>query len=263
MEACAALVAPGSAATSQAARSGRTQVRSRRVAVVRCAAMAKDQVDAVDATAVRGRPGWHDRGAAAARPAAIAAGLLVAYLVLHLVVAGEQPARWEHDLVDAATHIPRPIGAPMEAVMDLADRTLLPLYAVLAWLVTRRPPVALAVLLAGFVDDLSIDDLKAWAERPRPSGVRLRDHAGGFGFPSGHTAFACAVAVVVATQLRGWWRAVPLGLAAVVGIARMYVGVHYPLDVVGGALWGSALACGAVAVMSLALPGPRQTAGHG
>jgi membrane-associated phospholipid phosphatase len=222
-----------------------------------------EEAEASGPAEVRQRPGWHDRLAAAAWPAAIAGMLLVAYLALHLVAAGDEPYGWEHDLVDAATHIPRPIGAPMEAIMDLANRSLLPLYAALAWLVTRRPPVALAVLLSGLVEGLGIDALKDWGERPRPTGVRLRDHAGGFGLPSGHTAFAFAVAVVVASQLRGWRRAVPLALAAVVGLARMYVGVHYPLDVVGGALWGTAVACAALAAISLALPVARQTAAHG
>jgi membrane-associated phospholipid phosphatase len=222
--------------------------------------MAKDEAEV---TEVRRRPGWHDRRVAAAWPAAIAGLLLLAYLVLYLVVAGESPYGWERDLVDAATRIPRPIGAPMEAVMDLSDRILLPLYALVGWLVTRRPPVAAAVLLSGIVEGLGIGALKDWAERPRPTGVRVRDHVGGFGLPSGHTAFACAVAVVVASRLRGWWRAVPFGLAAIVGVARMYVGVHYPLDLVGGAFWGSAVACGALAVVSLALPPARQTAAHG
>jgi undecaprenyl-diphosphatase len=207
------------------------------------------------------RPGWQARLAAAAPPAAAMALLLAVYLVLHALVARSTPARWEHDLVDAATRIPRPVGAPLEAIMDLANRLLLPLYAALAWLVTRRPAVALAVSVAGLVEGFWIGDLKSWAARPRPVGVPLRDHVEGFGLPSGHTAFACAVAVVVASQLRGWWRAVPCVVAAMVGLARMYVGVHYPLDVVGGALYGSAAACGALAVVSLAWPGPKGLVG--
>jgi undecaprenyl-diphosphatase len=195
---------------------------------------------------------------AAIRPTAAAGVLVALYLVLHLVVAGEQPYAWEHDLVDASTRLPGPIGWPLREVMDLADRTLLPLYALVGWLVSRRPAVALAVLAAGLIEGLGLNPLKEWADRPRPSGVRLRDHAGGFGLPSGHTAFACAVAVVIASQLRGWWRAVPPALAAMVGLARMHVGVHYPLDVVGGALYGSAVALAVLAVLDL-VPASRST----
>lgn len=203
----------------------------------------------------------HSRWAAAASPAAVAGVLAAAYLVLHLVAAGEKPHGWEHDLVEASTRIPGPIGGPMQVVMDMANRLLLPLYALIGWLVSRRPAVAVAVLAAGLVEGWGIDHLKEWAERSRPTGVRLRDHVGGFGLPSGHTAFAFAVAVVIASQLRGWWRVVPLGLAAIVGLARMHVGVHYPLDVVGGALYGGAVACAALALLALGAPG--QNAAHG
>ena len=215
---------------------------------------ATDAAPATDTGVTDGRRPWllRQRLAAAARPAAIAGVLLAAYLALHLVAAGNAPYGWEHDLVDAATRIPGPIGGPMRAIMDLANRALLPLYAALAWLVTRRLPVAVAVLVAATIEGFGIDHLKEWAERPRPTGVRIRDHAGGFGLPSGHTAFACAVAVVIATQLRGWWRAVPCAVAAVVGVARMHVGAHYPLDVVGGALWGTAAAFVALAGLSFA-----------
>jgi undecaprenyl-diphosphatase len=181
----------------------------------------------------------------------VAGGLVLAYLVVQLA-AGDRPYGWEHDLVDAATRIPGPVGWPMRALMDLANRALVPLYALLAWLLTRRPPAALAVLIAGWT--AAVGPLKDWAERPRPTGVRLRDHVDGYGFPSGHAAFAFAVAAVIATQLPGRWRLLPYGLAAVVGLARVHVGVHHPFDVVGGALWGTAVGYAALALVALVLP---------
>jgi undecaprenyl-diphosphatase len=60
-------------------------------------------------------------------------------------------------------------------------------------------------------------------------------------FPSGHTATAFAGAVVLgrfaAALTPFWWL-----LAAAIGYSRIYVGVHYPSDVVGGALIGMACA---------------------
>lgn len=215
-------------------------------------------MDATDAADTAGAPetphaGWPRRLLAARRPAAVAGGVVLIYLVVQLA-AGDRPYGWEHDLVDAATRIPDVVGWPMRALMDLANRALVPLYALLAWLLTRRPPAALAVLIAGWTVGLGVDALKDWAERPRPTGVRLRDHVGGYGFPSGHTAFAFAVAAVIAAYLPGRWRLVPYGLAAVVGLARMHVGVHHPFDVVGGALWGTAVAYAALALVALTLP---------
>jgi undecaprenyl-diphosphatase len=60
-------------------------------------------------------------------------------------------------------------------------------------------------------------------------------------FPSGHAATSFAGAVILAYLFR---RAVPalLALAALVAFSRVYVGVHYPLDVIAGAALGAAVA---------------------
>lgn len=58
-------------------------------------------------------------------------------------------------------------------------------------------------------------------------------------FPSGHasTAFVLAALCVLGFRLRGW-SVVPIAIAALVGISRCAVGVHWPLDVLGGAFGG-------------------------
>lgn len=60
-------------------------------------------------------------------------------------------------------------------------------------------------------------------------------------FPSDHAtaAFAIAVSIWLRSRRAGW---VTLGMAAIVSVARVAVGVHYPGDVVGGALLGTACA---------------------
>jgi undecaprenyl-diphosphatase len=60
-------------------------------------------------------------------------------------------------------------------------------------------------------------------------------------FPSGHAATACAGAVVLSYL---YPRATPLFvvLAAAIAYSRLYVGVHFPLDVVGGAVMGAVTA---------------------
>ena len=59
-------------------------------------------------------------------------------------------------------------------------------------------------------------------------------------FPSGHTcaAFAAAMAWVRALPRRGD-RVIVVVLAVLMGLSRLYVGVHYPSDVLAGALIGS------------------------
>jgi undecaprenyl-diphosphatase len=79
--------------------------------------------------------------------------------------------------------------------------------------------------------------------------------AGGWSFPSGHatTAFAGAVALSYL-----WRRAAPLFflLAAAIAFSRVYVGVHYPGDVLAGAALGSLVGLAWVAAFRL----PRRTA---
>ena len=65
-------------------------------------------------------------------------------------------------------------------------------------------------------------------------------------FPSGHTcaAFAFAVALCM-TQPQRWAKGAVLALAALMGFSRLYVGVHFPSDVLAGAVIGSL--CGLLA----------------
>ncbi|HEU5479945.1 MAG TPA: phosphatase PAP2 family protein, partial [Candidatus Tumulicola sp.] len=78
------------------------------------------------------------------------------------------------------------------------------------------------------------------------AGVVVRGrHAGGYGFPSGHTAVAFAVAAALAPDLPRPVRPFVWLLAVIVGFARVYVGAHFPLDVLGGAALGYAIGSGA------------------
>ena len=67
-------------------------------------------------------------------------------------------------------------------------------------------------------------------------------------FPSGHTCAAFAFAAALCMSLpRGWsWqRGAALGLAVLMGLSRLYVGVHFPSDVLAGAAIGAL--CGLLA----------------
>jgi undecaprenyl-diphosphatase len=75
-----------------------------------------------------------------------------------------------------------------------------------------------------------------------PSGVHLFSrHAADPGFPSDHATAAFAIAVAILLRKRGWG-IVALIAAVVVSIGRVALGLHYPSDVLGGALLGTAAA---------------------
>ena len=101
--------------------------------------------------------------------------------------------------------------------------------------------VALVIGL-GLSDFISSHLLKPWVGRLRPcwslDNIRvLVNCAGRFSFPSSHATNATTIATLFAFFYpRGKW--LYFLLAFLVGYSRIYVGVHYPLDVLGGFLLG-------------------------
>ncbi len=93
-----------------------------------------------------------------------------------------------------------------------------------------------AFALAG--SHLAVQAIKRSVNRPRPrlpSGTDSLVHAPDrFSFPSGHAAASLSVALPVAVTLPLPLAGGVLGLAALVGVSRSYLGVHYPGDVVAG-----------------------------
>jgi undecaprenyl-diphosphatase len=132
------------------------------------------------------------------------------------------------------------------------------LIAVLAAVLWRRPTIFLWVLAGDLIADLGSYGLRVAIDRDRPP-VRFAEprplvHVPqNPSFPSGHasTSFACAALLAWLTPLPK----VPLfTLAALIAFSRVYNGVHYPLDVLGGAVLGLAVA---TALRLLARARPR------
>jgi membrane-associated phospholipid phosphatase/uncharacterized damage-inducible protein DinB len=99
--------------------------------------------------------------------------------------------------------------------------------------------------------------IKAATVRPRPSLWPPLVAVSGYSFPSGHAAAAASLSPLLAWLAgRAWPRGAPIAwllalvLAAFVGVGRLYLGVHWPSDVLAGWLLGATL--GAVAIRWLA-----------
>jgi undecaprenyl-diphosphatase len=102
----------------------------------------------------------------------------------------------------------------------------------------RRPLVFPLVLAAVVLANLSTTALKEAVDRPRPTGVdMLVSTPTSPSFPSGHAAMSAAAAVVLCAAVP---RLAPMFvlLAATIAFSRVYVGVHYPSDVLAGAAVG-------------------------
>jgi undecaprenyl-diphosphatase len=130
--------------------------------------------------------------------------------------------------------------------------------AVVAILARQFRPI-LAVTIAVLLALLSGDGLKTMVTRDRPFvssravaviGKKPHDSS----FPSGHAATSFAAAGVLATVAPAgkwaWWTG-----ATLVAYSRVYLGVHYPSDVIGGALVG--LACAWVVTKAMRARRPR------
>jgi membrane-associated phospholipid phosphatase len=137
----------------------------------------------------------------------------------------------------------------------------LPLVVAAGALLLRRWRLAVAlVLLVPLKLLVEKGVLKNLVHRERP-GTTIADAvlrnvpSAGDSFPSGHAIIAFGVAVLLLPYLRRRWQVLVLALALLNSVARVYLGAHAPLDVLGGAAAGVALA--AVLCLVVGVPDSR------
>ncbi len=165
-------------------------------------------------------------------------------------------SRIDISLLYAANHAHHPLlDALMLFVTDIKRTGILLL---LVWIgllwkggARGRTVALLLVPLILLTDQLSSHVLKDLFGRARPcevlEGVRAIDgcrHSASF--PSSHAVNAFAAATLFTLFYRRWVPWVAFGLAAVVSYSRVYLGLHYPSDLLGGAAIG---ACCALAIV--------------
>jgi membrane-associated phospholipid phosphatase len=124
---------------------------------------------------------------------------------------------------------------------------------------TRRFRLAVGILLGGLATYYLAKVVKDIVVRGRPgsllSDVELRGAGAlGRGFISGHAAVVTFIAVLAWPWLGRRMRIAVAAVVVVVCVTRVYVGAHLPLDVVGGAAFGLAIA--GVVRLLLGRPGP-------
>ena len=114
--------------------------------------------------------------------------------------------------------------------------------AVIATLLLRRPVVFPLVVAAYFASAAIVDVLKALVDRHRPVDHPLVPQLTTSSFPSGHAATSFACATTLAAFVPRSRQIVLYVLAAGIAYSRVYVGVHYPVDVIAGAAVGLGVA---------------------
>ncbi|MDE6079995.1 MAG: phosphatase PAP2 family protein [Duncaniella sp.] len=138
--------------------------------------------------------------------------------------------------------------------------TWIPLYCVFAWMLFRRFTVKSAVailltigLMITLCDQISSHVIRDAVCRLRPSNpdnplsacITLVDgyRSGRYGFPSSHAANTIGLATMLSLVMRRrWFTGAIFVWAVIVCYSRLYLGVHYPTDLLAGGCLGAAIA---------------------
>lgn len=168
---------------------------------------------------------------------------LILLLALAIIVAKSLiTLQVEHAINSLFYSIPKSLDIITVNITHLGSLAMLYSAALVTYILNYKK-LSLKLLVSGLGAYVFAGFLKELVMRPRPFDVWqeiiAREYGKlGYGFPSGHTALIVAVSVVLWSYAKKEQRIVLVATAVLVALSRMVLGVHMPLDLVGGLLIG-------------------------
>jgi glycosyltransferase 2 family protein len=162
---------------------------------------------------------------------------IILFTASAIIVSDDKMATWEKLVFNAVYGLPNGLNPVFQLLNQLGNITVLLALAIIM-LFKKHYSIVIRMLMAGLLAEILAHIGKGLVGRPRPieyiADLILRDPTYGVGFPSGHTAVATAVALACWQYLpKGYKWITPVWIIGV-AMSRMYVGVHAPMDLVGG-----------------------------
>ena len=157
----------------------------------------------------------------------------------------QRVSRGEATAFRVVNDLPDALYPPAWLIMQLGTLGAAPAAAAVAWLTGDRR-LAGRLLAGGAGTWAASKVVKRMVRRPRPAALppgprRRGPDAAGLGYPSGHAGVAVALGAAALPHLGPAGRALTLAAVPAVGLTRVYVGAHLPLDTAGGAALGLAM----------------------